>query len=118
MTTRYPVHIRLLNLLGAIRDLAPFDGMSADEDELLRELLVRWYGVEEIAVSEIMRDLAGVSQSTAYRRLISLRDKGFIQLRVDQLDRRVKFVEPTKLAEEYGMRIGHALDQLTGEIRS
>lgn len=117
MASSHPPHIRLLNLLGAIRALSPFDVMTADEEELLRDLIVRWHSAEDIAVSEIMRDLAGVSETTAYRRLISLRDKGLVSLRVDQTDRRVKFVEPTKLAEDYARRINLVLEQLSSDGR-
>ena len=117
MAAKAPNHIRLLNLLGAIRGLSPFDVMTAEEDELLRDLIVRWHDAEDITVSEIMKTLAGVSETTAYRRLISLRDKGLIHLRVDAADRRVKFVEPTKLAEDYARRINMALEQLSGEAK-
>ena len=113
-----PNHIRLLNLLGAIRDLSPFAMMTADEEELLRDLVVRWNSSGEITVSEIMKSLAGVSETTAYRRLISLRDKGLVSLRVDQVDKRVKFVESTPLAEDYARRIRDVLVQLTGEGRT
>ena len=110
-----PLHIRLLNLLSAIRDLSPFDVMTAEEEELLRDLIVRWHAAENITVTEIMRSLAGVSEATAYRRVIALRDKGLVHLRVEASDRRVKFVEPTKLAEDYAERINQALAQVTGQ---
>ena len=104
-----PLHVRFINLLSAIRGLAPYDSMTAEEEELLRNLIVRWYSSDKITVGEIMHSLAGVSQTTAYRRLISLRDKGLIELRVDIKGRRVNFVLPTKLAEDYAERINQAL---------
>ncbi len=107
-----PLHIRLLNLLSAIRDMSPFNVMSAEEEELLRGLIVRWHVGEPPAVSDIMRELVGVSQTTAYRRLIALRDKGLVDLRVDQRDKRVKFVEPTALARNYAQRINRGLESL------
>ena len=112
-----PLHIRLLNMLSAIRDLSPFDSMTADEDELLRDLIVRWHGAEDIAVGDVMRDSASVSQSTAYRRLIALRDKGLVYLRTDESDRRVKFVEPTNLAQEYTQHIHKALEKTVGKVK-
>lgn len=115
MMAHRPPHIRLLNLLSAIRDLSPFDVMTAEEDELLRNLIIRWHESEDIAVSEIMRNLAGVSETTAYRRLIALRDKGLVHLRVDPSDKRVKFVEPTRSALDYAQRIQSALEQLAGQ---
>lgn len=108
-----PLHIRLLNLLAAIRDLSPFSVMTAEEDELLRDLIVRWHAEEGISVSEIMRSLAGISQATAFRRVIALRDKGMITLRVDMRDKRVKFVEPTQLAKEYAKQLDQALKKLS-----
>lgn len=112
MTDANPLHIRLLNLLSAIRDMSPFNVMSADEEELLRDLIVRWHAGDPPAVSDIMRELAGVSQTTAYRRLMALRDKGLVDLRVDQRDKRVKFVEPTPLARSYAQRINRGLESL------
>lgn len=112
-----PLHIRLLNLLGAIRDLSPYDVMTAEEEDLLRTLLVRWFDAGDISVGEIMHGMTEVSSATAYRRIISLRDKGLIKLRVDQTDKRVKFVDPTALALDYGDRINFALEGLLGESR-
>ena len=115
MPSDAPPHIRLLNLLGAIRDLSPFDVMTAEEEQLLRSLLVRWHKARDIPVSEIMATMTGASATTAYRRLIALRDKGLIQLRVDAADKRVKFVDPTSLAEDYGRHVNLALNQLMAE---
>ncbi len=112
-----PLHVRLLNLLSAIRDLAPYDTMTSEEDELLRALIVRWHAAAEISVMDVMRGLTGVSQTTAYRRLIALRDKGMVQLRVDSNDRRTKFVEPTALAEDYAIRINQAISRLVTEAK-
>ena len=46
-----PADIKLLNLLEAIRGLSPFDAMSADEECLLRNLIIRWHAGEDIPVS-------------------------------------------------------------------
>lgn len=114
MPTETPPHIRLLNLLGAIRGLSPFDVMTAEEEQLLRSLLVRWHDAQDISVSDIMATMTGASATTAYRRLIALRDKGMIHLRVDTADKRVKFVEPSKLAQEYGHQVNLAVTKLMG----
>ncbi|OYX78340.1 MAG: hypothetical protein B7Y82_03700 [Sphingomonadales bacterium 32-65-25] len=112
MTASTPLHVRLLNLLGAIRDLSPFDVLTAEEEQLLGSLIVRWHDEDNIAVSHVMRDLASVSQTTIYRRLISLRDKGFVRLRTDTADKRKKFVEPTPLSDNYAAQIANALGQI------
>ncbi len=116
--TSSPLHIRLLNLLSAIRELSPFDAMTAEEEELLRDLLVRWHNARDIPVSLIMNSMTEVSAATAYRRLMSLHAKGLIELRVDQSDRRVKFVDPTALALDYGARIQTVINGLLDESRS
>lgn len=118
MPSQAPPHIRLLNLLGAIRGLSPFDVMTAEEEQLLRSLLVRWHEAKDISVSEIMANMTSVSATTAYRRLIGLRDKGMVHLRVDETDKRVKFVDPSKLAEEYGRQVNLAVNQLMGGRQS
>lgn len=113
--SQLPAHLRLLNLLVAVRDLSPFAVMTAEEDQLLRSLLIRWNEARNIPVSEIMNSMTGASAATAYRRLISLRDKGMVQLRVDKADRRVKFVDPTELAQDYADRLNLGLKQLAAD---
>lgn len=112
-----PLHIRLLNLLSAIRDLSPFDVLTAEEERLLRTLLTRWHATKDISVSEIMSSMTEVSAATAYRRVVSLRDKGLITLRVHNTDRRIKFVDPTTAALDYAARINEAVEGLVKESR-
>jgi DNA-binding MarR family transcriptional regulator len=107
-----PTYVRLFNLLNAIRDLSPFSVLTAEEDELLRSLLVRWYRETDISISDVTETMSGVSPATAYRRIIKLRDKGLVQLRVDQHDKRVKFVEPTEAALQYARHVHSALEAL------
>ncbi len=113
-----PIHIKMLNLLGAIRDLSPFDMMTAEDEKLLKNLLVRWHEDKDISVGEVMSSMTEVSAATAYRRIISLRDKGLVKLRVDKTDKRVKFVDPTALALDYGNRIHMAIEGLVNESGS
>lgn len=110
-----PIYVRLFNLLGAVRDLSPFDVMTAEEDELLRCLFVRWHDDREISMSDAMETVSGVSAATAYRRVIKLREKGLVHLRTDETDRRVKFVEPTPAALQYASHIDAALEGLLDE---
>ena len=56
-----PALIRLLNLIAALRELSPFRTISADEDELLRELIVRWHKGEELKVGDVIKNVSGVS---------------------------------------------------------
>lgn len=107
-----PAYVRLLNMLNSIRQLAPFNLLSADEGLLLDALIVEWHARDNIMVSELMSDARYGTQATVYRRIIALRDKGLVCLRVDSKDKRVKFVYPSNLAREYMARVGECVGQL------
>ena len=107
-----PSFVRLLDMLNAIRQLSPFDTLNADEGLLLDALIVKWHERDNIMVSEVMSDARFGSQPTAYRRIISLRDKGLVCLRTDSKDKRVKFVEPTQLARDYMASISDGITAL------
>jgi DNA-binding transcriptional ArsR family regulator len=83
-----PSFVRLLDMLNAIRQLSPFDTLNADEGLLLDALIVKWHERDNIMVSEVMSDARFGSHPTAYRRIISLRDKGLVCLRIDSKDKR------------------------------
>lgn len=107
-----PTYVRLLNMMNAIRDMSPFSALTADEERLLTDLVVRWHEQAVITVSDVMASDVTPSASTTYRRLIALRDKGLIYLRVDGNDKRVKFVEPAPLANDYIKKISQSLGAL------
>lgn len=110
-----PALIRLLNLIAALRELSPFRTISADEDELLRELIVRWHKGEELKVGDVIKNVSGVSHTTAYRRLVALRDKGFIEMVDHPSDGRIKFVRPGRLAQEYTEELGLVVANFVSE---
>lgn len=110
--------VRLINLLRAIRELSPFSNLAPDEELLLHDLVVRWHQNAEIIVSDVMQDGKHSSPTTAYRRLVALRDKGLIEMRVDDLDRRVRHVKPTDKAHEYMRVMSDKLDDLINQARS
>jgi len=107
-----PTHVRLLNLLSAIRDISPFNVMTAEEERLLGDLIVRWHSQKTISVSDIMHAYEGPSSSTIYRRLMALHKKGLVDLVVDKHDRRVNLVQPTALTGKYAKSISEGLKAL------
>lgn len=109
-----PSYVRLLNMLGAIRDLAPFKRLKPEENMLLDALIVRWHLRDRVTVSELMLSGKFGSQTTSYRRVIGLRDKGLVRFEVDESDRRVKYVEPTAVAKEYMSKINDCVVELRG----
>jgi DNA-binding MarR family transcriptional regulator len=118
MSDRAPTYVRLMNMLNAIRGLSPFSELSADEERLLGDLIVRWHLTPTITVSDLMESGVTPSSSTTYRRLIALRDKGLISMRVDQQDRRIKFVEPTAAARDYMQRINRSIRAMLDDERT
>lgn len=118
MDEHLPAYVRLLNVLGAIRSLCPFNTLTADEESLLHDLLIRWHEGGPLTLGEIMRDVSNASQTTAYRRVVALRDKGMVELRVDSKDRRIRFVEPTTNALDYAERLETALAETPSLARS
>lgn len=107
-----PSFVRLLNMLNAIRQMSPFDTLNGEEVLLLDALIVKWHERDNIMVSEVMSNARFGSQPTAYRRIISLRDKGLVCLRTDSKDKRVKFVEPTQLGRDYMASISDGITAL------
>lgn len=119
MNTAEPTIVRLLNLLGAIRELSSFNELTADEEQLLGDLLVRWQRGDILTVSDVMLDLGDrSSSSTVYRRLVGLQGKGMVAFRVDGRDKRVKFVEPTAKADAYVQQLDQGLSRLLRDVQS
>ncbi|MEN9682675.1 MAG: hypothetical protein RLZZ427_426 [Pseudomonadota bacterium] len=112
MSPTQPTVTRLLNMLRALRELSSFSDLTADEEQLLFDLVLRWHRSDAITVSDVMLDAERTSASTIYRRLLGLKEKGMIAFRVDQRDKRVKFVEPTAKADDYVQRLSRSVDQL------
>lgn len=96
-----PPHVLLLRQLAAVRNSRPFRNITAGEDELLRELIARWHYSNEITLADVIRLRSGISAPTAYRRLLGLRNKRFVQFVDHPDDRRKKFVCPSPLAKDY-----------------
>lgn len=113
-----PTYIRLLNMLNTIRQMAPFNTLTADEGLLLDALIVEWHGRDNIMISELMNDSRFGTQPTVYRRIIALRDKGLVYLRADSTDKRVKFVDPSDAARKYMASISSGLSQIEKSLRT
>jgi DNA-binding MarR family transcriptional regulator len=113
--TTKPSYIKLLNLLSAIRELSPFQDLASDEEQLLGQLAVRWHKTEKLTVGELMQESGQISPNTMYRRLIALRDKGFIDLPSDPNDRRSRFVVPTASAKKYMKKLDDCVAKLQSD---
>ncbi len=112
MRMKSPSYVRLLNLMIALRELSPFAELTADEEQLLDKLIVKWDQSGDIRVSDMMNGSSRASGSAIYRRLVGLRDKGMIVLRTDADDKRVRLIEPTAMADDYVKHLGRGIEKL------
>lgn len=108
-----PAYFKFLNLLQALREMPTFPAIDATEERLLNQLAAVWGTGNQITVLETMQLDAETSPTTIHRRLKSLRKKGVIQLTVDEIDNRIKYVVPTALAMDYFGQLSNALVKAT-----
>ena len=99
-------YLRFLNLMQAVRTLPMFPTIDALEERLLNVLAASWAQDKKITVLTATAMLSDTSATTLHRRLKSLRAKGLIDLQVDTVDFRVKYVVPTALTQRYFSELG------------
>ncbi len=90
----------LLNFLVALRRLPPLSQLTGDEERMLFELRELWARRGALTVADVYDLATGKSASTAYRQLVALRDKGLLDVAVNETDRRRRLVTFTPAAEK------------------
>lgn len=83
-----------------------FPTIDALEERLLNVLAASWAQDKKITVLTATAMLSDTSATTLHRRLKSMRAKGLIDLQVDTVDFRVKYVVPTALTQRYFSELG------------
>jgi DNA-binding MarR family transcriptional regulator len=99
-------YLRFLNLMQAVRTLPAYPAIDALEERLLNVLAASWAQDKQITVLTATALLDDTSATTLHRRLKSMRAKGLIDLEVDKVDFRVKYVVPTALTQRYFSELG------------
>lgn len=103
-------YLKFLNLVQALRQMPTFPEIDPLEERLLNQLASAWHLGDRVTVLEAMAMSSDVSGTTVHRRLKSLRKKGVIEVVSDEVDNRVKYLEPTKLATDYFVQMGKCLE--------
>ena len=98
-----------LNLAHGIDQLTEFPRLSPDEKCLMGHLNVFWSNDQDIKVVEILNQVDHISPATVFRYLKQLRQKGYVQLEIDENDNRVKYIKPTQLTVAYFAEHGRLL---------
>ncbi len=113
--TQYSAHsttfLRFLSLAEAVRGLPSLPGLDVFEERLLHVFAASWHSGERLSVLKAASLVEGMSESTIYRRLKSLRKKGYVSLAVDELDNRVKYILPTPVCDHYFEMMGRCLSE-------
>ena len=100
------IYQRFLNLANAVEELAEFPVLDPVEQKMLALLSKYWSGKQKITVVEAMHMTNEISTSTIFRYLKKLRQKGYIELVVDDFDNRVKYVSATAQTDSYFNKMG------------
>jgi len=104
-------YLQFLNLLKTARTLPGFIDLDPLEERLLNLLATVWHVDQKITVLKAMSICTDVSTTTIHRRLKSLRAKGVIVLVNDEIDTRIKYVTPTKIAFQHFAQIGQCMEE-------
>lgn len=104
-------YLKFLHLAQAIRQMTTFPALDAVEERLLNICASAWHSGREITVMEAMTLAPEISETTAYRRLKSLKGKGMLNLEYGNNDGRTRFVVPTDLARRYFDELANCIDK-------
>jgi DNA-binding MarR family transcriptional regulator len=105
------VYQKFLNLAMAAEKLSELPLLEPIEKRMLGLLSAYWSDKKPITVVEAMNMTEELSPSTIFRYLKKLREKGYIELVVDELDNRVKYVSPTKQTDKYFAKLGKLMTE-------
>jgi hypothetical protein len=98
--------MRLLNFIVSLRRLPPLSELSGDEERMLFELRALWDKQGALTVADVYDLGINQSGSTSYRQLVSLKDKGLLEISVAEDDKRKRDVRFTKATEDLFSTIG------------
>jgi DNA-binding MarR family transcriptional regulator len=109
------IYQRFLNLASAVEEQSDFPSLDPVEQKLLSHLSKYWFQKQKVTVVEAMNMTNDISTSTIFRYLKKLRQKGYIELVVDVLDNRIKYVSPTALTDSYFTKMGKLMVKAAAE---
>ena len=109
------IYQKFLNLAIALEDMSEFPALDPVEQKMLALLNKYWSNKQAITVVEAMNMTQDISTSTIFRYLKKMRAKGYLQLVIDEADKRIKYVSPTPLTESYFNKMGKLLVKAASE---
>jgi DNA-binding MarR family transcriptional regulator len=103
------VYERFNNLVIASEKLSDAPSLEAIEKRILSILSVYWSQGGKLTVNDSLKMIEELSNATAFKYIKQLRIKGYIQVVVDELDNRIKYLSPTNLCNEYFSNLGKCI---------
>ena len=100
------VYERFNNLVIASEKLTDAPPLEAIEKRILFILSTYWSQNEKLTVNESLKKIEELSNATAFKYVKQLRNKGYIQVVIDEFDNRIKYLSPTSLCDEYFSNLG------------
>lgn len=96
---KVPKSVKLVNFLVSLRNLPPLSEISGEEERLLFALYALCEKQGRLSVSDVYNIHGNKSASTAYRQLMSLKEKKLIDVQTDVSDKRKRHINFTPAAE-------------------
>lgn len=106
------IYQSFLSLSRAVEEGLDFP-LSPEEKSILMQLSHYWANEEPVTVVAAMNGISGMSTSSVFRYLKKLRLNGYIELKIDEKDNRVKYILPTKKTDKYFSGLGKIISQLS-----
>lgn len=105
------VYEKFLNLAIAAEKLSDAHLLDSTEKRVLSILSTYWSNGRPITVGESMKRIDELSSATTFKYIKQLKNKGYLQIVVDEKDNRVKYVLPTSITDEFFSNLGkHLID--------
>lgn len=98
--------LKLINLLVSLRRLPPLSELTGDEERMLFELKSLHDEQGDLSVADVYDLMRGKSATTAYRNLVGLKDKGLVEIGMNDADKRKRHVHFTDLANNLFRAVG------------
>ena len=110
------VYQRFVELEIAAENKSDLPTLDLSEKRLLSLFSTYWVKRKLITVVEAINISDEFSTSTSHRYLKMLRQKDYVELIIDKIDNRVKYVSPTKQADRYFASLGKLMIKAADEI--
>lgn len=110
-TKHASTYVKFLHLANAMRQMPTLPVLDEVEERLLGMCMAALEQGKKIAVTEAARLEPNTPERTAFRRIKSLHSKGLVTFEASDEDQRIKYILPTKAAEQYFDTLGKCVEQ-------